>query len=110
MQVWQLVWLGTAIPVLCGLSSLPKNKYLLMYIYVIGAVLLGFVPMLYGASEYFRIIIETMQSNIAKNIDMRGFSIKMAAVALAIQMQVTAIYYAVRLINAWKSKGEKKTS
>lgn len=108
IQDWQMAWLCTVIPVIFGLTSLPKNKHNQMYIYVIGSMGLGFGPMVYGASTYVRTVLDNLQKD--NSFDMRGLSIKLAVLALIVQMQITGIYYAVKLINAWKAKGEKKTS
>ena len=64
--------------------------------------------MVYGATKYLKTVVWYMQQETRETLDLRGLSIKLAVVGLVVQMQVTALYYAVRLIGAWKSKGEKK--
>ena len=110
MQDWQMAWLATIVPVLFGLISLPKNKYNQMYIYVIGSVGFGLGSLIYGVFKFVTTVLENLNKDKKSSFDMRGLSIKLAVVGLLVQMQITAIYYAVKLINAWKSKGEKKNS
>ena len=66
--------------------------------------------MVYGASKYLKILVAYLQQKSPGKLDLRGLSIKLAVVGLIVQMQITALYYAIRLIGAWKSKGEKKSS
>jgi hypothetical protein len=108
-QDWHIAWLCTFVPVMFGLKSLPKNKHNIMYVYVIGSLLFGFAPMIYGAAKYFTTVITYMQEESRGTLDLRGLSIKLAVVGLVVQMQITALYYALRLIGAWKSKGEKSS-
>ena len=93
-----------------GLNSLPKNKQNQMYVYVIGSLIFGFGPMLYGATKCLKTVMAYMQQDSRGTLNLRGLSIKLAVVGLIVQMQITALYYAIRLIGAWKSKGEKKDS
>ena len=109
-QDWHLAWLCTCIPVMFGLNSLPKNKQNQMYVYVIGSLIFGFGPMLYGATKYLKTVMVYMQQDSRGTLNLRGLSMKLAVVGLIVQMQITALYYAIRLIGAWKSKGEKKDS
>ena len=81
-----------------------------MYVYVFGSLVLGFGSMLYGATKYLKVVMVYMQQDSRGTLDLRGLSIKLAVVGLIVQMQITALYYAIRLIGAWKSKGEKKDS
>ena len=104
-QDWHIAWLCTFIPVMFGQNSLPKNKHNQMYVYVIGSLLLGFGPMIYGATKY----LKTVMLESGGTLDLRGISIRLAVIGLIVQMQITALYYAIRLIGAWKSKGEKKS-
>jgi hypothetical protein len=108
-QDWHIAWLCTIIPVMFGRNSLPKNKHNQMYVYVIGSLLLGFGPMIYGATKYLKTVMLYMQQESGGTLDLRGLSIKLAVIGLIVQMQITALYYAIRLIGAWKSKGEKKS-
>ena len=109
-QEWEMVWLCSIIPTVFGLSSLPKNKHKQMYVYVIGSIGFGFVPLLYGASKYVMTILVNIQQEKSYNLDIRGPPIKLGVIAMVVQMQVTGLYFAVKLINAWKSKGEKRSS
>ena len=109
-QDWHIGWLCSLIPVIAGLNSLPKNKHKQMYVYVIGSLIFGFGPMVYGATKNLKTVILYMQEESRGTLDLRGFSIKLAVIGLIVQMQITALYYAIRLIGAWKSKGEKKNS
>ncbi len=108
-QDWHIAWLCTFIPAMFGLNSLPKNKHNQMYVYVIGSLLFGFGPMVYGATKYLKTVIWHMQQESRGTLDLRGLSIKLAVIGLIVQMQITSLYYAVRLIGAWKSKGEKSS-
>lgn len=108
-QGWHLAWLGTFIPVMLGLNSLPKNKRSQMFVYVIGSLVCGFGPMIYGATRYLKTVMVYIQQESPGTLDLRRLSIKLAVIGLIVQMQITSLYYAIRLIAAWKSKGEKSS-
>lgn len=107
---WHIAWLCSAVPVLLGMSSLPKNKLGQMYAFVIGYIILGFGSLIYGGTKYSKTFVEHVYQKSPQMLDVRGFSLNLAILGLVLQMQIMALYYAIRLIGAWQSKGEKKTS
>lgn len=92
------------------MSSLPKNKLGQMYAFVIGYIILGFGSLIYGGTKYSKTFVEHVYQKSPQMLDVRGFSLNLAILGLVLQMQIMALYYAIRLIGAWQSKGEKKTS
>ncbi|KAK3747922.1 hypothetical protein QZH41_008371 [Actinostola sp. cb2023] len=107
-EPWIMAWCVSIIPAFIGLSALPKNKKIPIYLFAFGTIVTGIGPLMYGSSF---IILEVV-SNLSKGIvpatdNWRAMPFKMAVVAFVIQLHALSIYYANKLITAWSSKGEK---
>ena len=110
-QPWELAWLLSIIPTVVGLASLPKNNTKLLYVYGFGTLFIGVGPLVYGACVTVQdIFFNVSQGRAPATEEWQNAPMKMAASAFVIQFHGISLYYANKLIGAWSSKGEKKTS
>ena len=106
-----MVWLISIVPTIIGLLSLPKNNIRQLYVYAFGTLFIGVGPLVFGACA----VIQNLYFNISHGRapatrQWQNAPMKMAASAFVIQFHGISLYYANKLIGAWSSKGEKKTS
>lgn len=108
---WEVAWLLSIIPAVVGLASIPKNNIKQMYASACGILLMGVGPLTYGTCAMVQDIFFNVHQGRAPATDAwQNAPIKMAAVAFVIQFHGISLYYANKLVSAWSSKGEKKTS
>ena len=82
-----------------------------MYICVFGILLIGVGPLVFGACAMLQdIFFNIRQGRAPASQAWQNAPMKMAAVAFVIQFHGISLYYGNKLISAWNSKGEKKTS
>lgn len=110
-EPWEIVWLISIVPTIIGLLSLPKNNIRQLYLCAFGTLFIGVGPLVFGACT----MIQTLYFNISQGRapatrQWQNAPMKMAASAFVIQFHGISLYYANKLIGAWSSKGEKKTS
>lgn len=110
-EPWEMVWLVSIVPTIVGLISLPKNNIKQLYVYAFGTLFIGVVPLVFGAC----VMVQNLYFNISHGRapatqQWQNAPMKMAASAFVIQFHGISLYYANKLIGAWSSKGEKKTS
>ena len=110
-ELWELVWLISFIPSVVGLASLPKNNIKQLYVCAFGTLFIGVGPLVFGAC----VMLQNLYFNISHDRapatqQWQNAPMKMAASAFVIQFHGISLYYANKLIGAWSSKGEKKTS
>ena len=110
-QPWEVAWLLSIIPAVIGLASLPKNNVKQMYVCAAGILIMGVGPLVYGACAMIQEIFFNISRGMAPATQAwQNAPMKMAATAFVIQFHGISLYYANKLISAWSSKGEKKTS
>ena len=110
-EPWEMVWLISIVPTIVGLVSIPKNNIKQLYVYAFGTLFIGVGPLVFGAC----VMIQDLYFNISHGRapatqQWQNAPMKMAASAFVIQFHGISLYYANKLISAWSSKGEKKTS
>ena len=82
-----------------------------MYASACGILLMGVGPPTYGTCAMVQDIFFNIHQGRAPATEAwQNAPIKMAAVAFVIQFHGISLYYANKLVSAWSSKGEKKTS
>ena len=110
-QPWEVAWLLSVIPAVVGLASLPKNNIKQMYVCACGILVMGVGPLVYGACVMIQdIFFNIRQGRAPATQAWQNAPMKMAATAFVIQFHGISLYYVNKLISAWSSKGEKKTS
>lgn len=110
-QPWELAWLLSTVPTVVGLASLPKNNIKQLYVYAFGTLVIGVGPLVYGACVMIQdIFFNISQGRAPATLQWQNAPMKMASSAFIIQFHGISLYYANKLIGAWSSKGEKKTS
>ena len=73
---------------------------------------MGVAPLAFGASQFIGQIIQ----NSRNNAPMEGsgpwqvLPMKMACVAVLIQLHIVGVFYSKKLLNAWDVKGTKKAN
>lgn len=103
-----MAWCVSVIPAMIGLQALPKNRSTLLYLFVVGIIITGVGPLIYGSSFIVMEVVSNMSEGIVPATkNWRVMPIKMAVVAFVIQLHAITVYYSSKLINAWGSKGGK---
>ena len=108
---WEIAWLLSAIPSVIGLMSIPKNNIAQMYAYSFGTIVVGVGPLVYGACiMVHNIFLKISLRRAPATEQWQRAPMKMAVIAFIIQFHGISLYFANKLLSAWNSKGEKKTS
>ena len=106
-----MVWLISSVPTVVGLVSLPKNNIKQLYVCAFGTLFIGVGPLAFGACVMFQnLYLNISHARAPATQQWKNAPMKMAASAFVIQFHGISLYYANKLIGAWSSKGEKKTS
>ncbi|KAK9890059.1 hypothetical protein WA026_008867 [Henosepilachna vigintioctopunctata] len=113
---WEYAWcISLLLSFLC-LAAIKRNRVKPMNQYIAGLVVFGFIPLLYALIYYFKDVLIYLTAEDEDDIERvqfwQGYPYGLlwyAFVLLALQVHIFSIYFAWNLLQAWKSKGLKKT-
>ncbi|KAL3883377.1 hypothetical protein ACJMK2_029649 [Sinanodonta woodiana] len=106
---WEYAWIVSLVAALLGLKSLAKNEMLLLKQYMIGTVVFGLLPVIYGMIDQ----IDDMYAYLYdKKYTTRIFGYPAVVVwflflAVALQLHGFGLYFASVLFQAWRPKPKK---
>lgn len=109
-QMWEFVWLVTAIASLFGLIALRRNRAFLVQQYFIGTVVFGLGPVFYGIYSMLGDLLEYWHTRETK-ATFFGFPAVLLwnmFLVVALQVHVFGLWFAWTLIDAWKARGIAK--
>ena len=108
-KAWEYAWVVGIVAAVFGLKSLSKNNSLLLKQFVIGTVVFGVLPVIFGLIDQFDDII--LYYNERKyGAQILGYPAALVwyfFLALAIQIHIFELYFSVNLLKAWKPRDKK---
>ena len=109
-STWEYVWLVSVVADIFGLFSLRKNRYVLMQQFLIGWVVFGLGPVVYGMYSLFDELMDYWNTRETKKLFM-GFSVVVLwnmFLVVAFQLHLFGVWFSWKLLRAWKPKAVKK--
>lgn len=109
-QMWEFVWLITAVASLFGLIALRRNRAFLVQQYLIGTVVFGLGPVFYGIISMLDDLLEYWHTRETK-ATFFGFPAVLLwnmFLVIALQVHVFGLWFGWTLMGAWKSRGITK--
>ncbi|KAF5285271.1 hypothetical protein FQR65_LT13285 [Abscondita terminalis] len=113
---WEYVWCISLLVSFLGLAAIRKNKVKSMQQYVIGIIIFGYFPLLYGIVYYCKDVWLYLMSKDVTELEhiqwWQGYPYGLlwyAFILLAAQVHLFSLYFAWNLIVAWRSRGMRKT-
>lgn len=107
---WEYAWFISIVTAVIGWKALPKNERQLIKQYLIGTVVFGILPVIYGLCEQTDDMYTYLQDS-KKSIRFLGYPaviIFYMFLAIAAQIHIFGIYFALQLYKAWKPRSERK--
>lgn len=107
---WEYAWFVSVFAAIVGWRSLPRNKTVLLKQFMIGTVVFGILPVLYGIMD--------QMDDLFLYINHRKYKAEIAGypavivwfmfLAITLQLHGFAIYFSAQLLRAWKPRGNEK--
>ncbi|XP_060588149.1 protein jagunal homolog 1-like [Ruditapes philippinarum] len=108
-KAWEYAWIVSLLAAVFGLKSLPRNDSLVLKQFLIGTVVFGILPVLYGVIELF--------DDLVLYYNERKFSTQIVGypavlvwyfgLILCLQIHIFSLYFGVNLLKAWKPRAKK---
>jgi len=112
-MLWEYIWAGNLLFAFIGLSAASRNTIGKMHFYALGTFFFGLCPIFYSGWYYYADMMEYAETREVKNVaTWQGYPIAVlwyVFIALAFQVHVFSIFFAERLVFAWKARGVKKS-
>ncbi|XP_065057825.1 protein jagunal homolog 1-A-like [Rhopilema esculentum] len=106
-EFWELLWIVSGLAAYIGYNSLSKNHVVQILTYIFGNLLFGLASLAYGS---WKIIDRALQiyKQGSSFTEWKDAPMKIALIAVCLQVQISGLYNAVRLYKAWTGKGKKE--
>ncbi|XP_064617846.1 protein jagunal homolog 1-B-like [Liolophura sinensis] len=106
---WEFAWFVSTVAIVFGWKAIPRNVTVLLKQYIIGTVVFGLLPVLYGIIEQFDDLLGYLDN---KKLALYFFTYPAVLVwymflAIAAQLHMFGIYFSIRLLRAWKASESK---
>ncbi|KAK4871632.1 hypothetical protein RN001_015756 [Aquatica leii] len=112
---WEYIWCLSLLVSFLGLAAIRRNRVKSMQQYVIGIILFGYLPLLYGIVYYCKDVWLYLTSKDVAELEhihwWQGYPYGLlwyAFILLSVQVHFFSLYFAWNLIAAWKSRGMRK--
>lgn len=110
-MIWEWMWLSSLLFTFFGLSGARKNKSGSMKIFVLGTVIFGLGPIFFAAIYYAKDMWQYVETRDSSGLQRwQGYPIAVLwyiFLTAAFQMHLFSLYFAIRLLKAWKLRGKK---
>ena len=109
---WEYAWFVTTVVALIGWKSTPQNNSFLLKQFMLGTVVFGILPILYGfydLSDYLKAYVYEKKYTYVL-FGYPAVVVWSLFLAVAVQLHVFALYFAIILLRAWKPRGVKKSN
>lgn len=113
--LWEYVWCISLLVSFLGLASIRKNRIKPMQQYIVGIIIFGYFPLLFGAVYYCNQVWTYLTSEDLDELEQiqrwQGYPYGLlwyGFILLALQVHFFSLYFAWNLIIAWKSRGIRK--
>lgn len=103
--LWEFAWLLSILPTILAQVSLPSNRAFLLKQYIIGTVIFGVLPILYGLYDFSDELLKYLNAK-NKAVMIFGFpaiALAYMFMAVAAQVHLFGTYVASQLIYAWQT-------
>lgn len=107
---WEVCWLPSIATVLFGFAALPKNQVFLMRQYIIGVIVLGVLPIVFGVLTIGEDVFKYVKTG-KPQVVFKGFPMEIIwAIFLFIsaQIHIMSLVFGKKLIDAWSVVPGKK--
>lgn len=106
---WEFIWFISLLAAFLGWKAMPKNDTPLLKQYIIGSIVFGVVPVLYGlvdqADDLFAYITDKKQT--AQILGFPAVLIWFMFLSISAQIHGLGLYFSVQLMKAWKPRSKK---
>ena len=108
-NAWEYAWVVSVVAAVFGLKSLAKNNSLLLRQFVIGTVVFGILPVIYGLIDQFDdlIVYYNERKYTARILGYPAVLVWYFFLVVAIQIHIFELYFSVNLMKAWKPRDKK---
>lgn len=109
---WEYMWVISMIAAILGLKSIPKNDSFLLKQYMIGTVVFGILPVVYGIVDQIDDLYAYLNEK-RWNAQIFGYPaviIWFMFLTAAIQLHGFGLYFSNQLLKSWKVKPTEKKS
>ena len=106
---WEYAWLFSLVAAIIGWRSTPHNNSFLLKQYMLGTVIFGILPIIFGVVD--------LRNDMAAYFSERKYTYVMFGMpaiilwalflALSIQLHAFGLYFGVVLLKAWRPRTEK---
>lgn len=110
--IWEWIWLGSLIFCFFGLSGARRNKSSSMQLYAGGTFLFGMCPVVGAGIYYIKDLWQFVETRDSSGLEKwQGYPVAVLwyiFLTAAFQVHLFSLYFAIRLVKAWKLKNVKK--
>jgi len=111
-ELWEYMWTFSLLPSILSLIALKRNRHFLMQQSLLGIIVFGILPMIFGLYALLDDLLEYWDTRTSKRL-LFGFPVVVLwnmFLAINFQVHAFALYFGWQLYNAWKPKGSKKVN
>jgi len=105
-KAWEYAWIVSLLAAVLGLKCLAKNDSLVLKQSLIGTVVFGVLPVLYGLIELFDdlMLYWNERKHTAQILGYPAVLVWYLSLIVCLQVHIFAMYFGVTLLKAWKPK------
>ncbi|KAL4233308.1 granulocyte colony-stimulating factor signaling pathway [Mactra antiquata] len=108
-KAWEYAWIVSLLSALFGLRSLPRNDVLILKQFLIGNVVFGVLPVLYGFLDLWNelVLYYNEKKYAAQILGYPAVLVWYLCLTVCIQLHMFSMYFGVNLLKAWKPRDKK---
>ena len=106
---WEYIWIVSLMAAFLGFKAIPKNASNLLKQYILGTIIFGVVPIVYGMVDQGDDLYAYLNEKKSK-ANILGYPSVIAwfmFLTLAIQLHLFGLYFSYKLLKSWSSKAIK---
>lgn len=108
-KAWEYAWIVSLLAAVLGIKCLAKNDALVLKQFLIGTVVFGVLPVVFGLIELFDdlILYYNERKYSAQILGYPAVLVWYLGLIICAQIHVFTMYFGVNLLKAWKLKQKK---